>query len=155
MFLTEERLRMGREEISKGMVPGTVHSVVSNKEVVMHMVGRIGFMGLGIALAGCLTGAPVFAGDKPPKAPVEDGSKVMITSPKDGDKVSDSFELKYELTKGSQATHVHAYVDDEYQKGFSGALKGLSKGTHKVTVTGATKDHDPVMATHTVNVDVQ
>ena len=121
----------------------------------MHMVGRIGYMGIGIALAGCLIGAPVFAGDKPAKAPIEDGSKVMITSPKDGDKVSDSFELKYELTKGSQATHVHAYVDDEYQKGFAGALKGLSKGTHKVTVTGATKDHDPVMATHSVNVDVQ
>jgi hypothetical protein len=131
------------------------HSVVSNKEVVMHMVGRIRFMGLGIGLAVCLTGAPVFAGDKPAKALIEDGSKVMITSPKDGDKVSDTFALKYELTKGSQATHVHAYVDDEYQKGFSGALKGLSKGTHKVTVTGATKDHDPVMATHTVNIDVQ
>ena len=52
----------------------------------------------------------------------------MITSPKDGDKVSDSFELKYELTKGSQGTHVHAYVDDQYQKGFTGELKGLSKG---------------------------
>jgi len=155
MFLTEEWLRMGREEIPQGMVPGTVHSVVSNKEVVMHMVGRIGFMGLGIALAGCLTGAPVFAGDKPAKAPVEDGSKVMITSPKDGDKVSDTFEVKYDLTKGSQATHVHAYVDGEYQKGFSGEIKSLSKGTHKVTVTGATKDHDPVMATHSVTVDVQ
>src|SRR5580765_8152531 len=155
MFLTEEWLRAGRKEIPQGMVPGTVHSVVSNREVVMHMVGRIGFMGLGIALAGCLTGAPVFAGDKPAKAPVEDGSKVMITSPKDGDKVSDSFELKYELTKGSQATHVHAYVDDEYQKGFSGELKGLSRGTHKVTVTGATKDHDPVTATHSITVDVQ
>ena len=118
----------------------------------MHMVGRIGW---GIALAGCLTGAPVFAGDKPAKAPIEDGSKLMIMSPKDGDKVSDSFDLKYELTKGSQATHVHAYVDDEYQKGFAGSLKGLSKGTHKVTVTGATKDHDPVMATHSVNVEVQ
>jgi hypothetical protein len=137
------------------MVPGTVRSVVSNKEVVMHMVGRIGFMGLGIALAGCLTGAPVFAGDKPAKAPVEDGSKVMITSPKDGDKVSDTFEVKYDLTKGSQATHVHAYVDGEYQKGFSGEIKSLSKGPHKVTVTGATKDHDPVMATHTVNIEVQ
>jgi hypothetical protein len=155
VFLIEEWLRTGREEIPKGMVPGTVHSVVSNKEVVMHRVGRIGFMGLGIALAGCLTGAPVFAGDKPAKAPVEDGSKVMITSPKDGDKVSDSFELKYELTKGSQATHVHAYVDEQYQKGFAGEIKGLSKGTHKVTVTGATKDHDLVMATHTVNIDVQ
>jgi len=62
---------------------GTWHGSFSgsNKEVVMHRVGRIGFMGLGIALAGCLIGAPVFAGDKPAKAPVEDGSKVMITSP--------------------------------------------------------------------------
>ena len=121
----------------------------------MHVIGRIGLMGLGIAITGALAGAPVFAGDKPAKAPVADGSKVMITSPKDGDKVSDSFELKYELTKGSQATHVHAYVDEQYQKGFAGEIKGLSKGTHKVTVTGATKDHDPVMATHTVNIDVQ
>jgi hypothetical protein len=133
-----------------------VHVVDSNKEeVVMRMSGRIGFMGLGIALAGCLAMAPVFAGDKPAKAPVEDGSKVLITSPKDGDKVSDTFEVKYDLTKGSQATHVHAYVDDQYQKGFSGELKGLSRGTHKVTVTGATKDHDPVVATHSITVDVQ
>ena len=121
----------------------------------MHMVGRIGFMGLGIALAGCLTGAPVFAGDKPPKAPVEDGSKVMITSPKDGDKVSDSFELKYELTKGSQVTHVHVFVDDEYQKGFSGALKGLSKGTHEITVKAATKNHNLAPAMDTITVEVE
>ena len=121
----------------------------------MQMMGRIGFMGLGIALAGCLVWAPAFAGDKPAKPPVEDGSKLMITSPKDGDKVSDTFEVKYELTKGSQGTHVHAYVDDQYQKGFSGTLKGLSKGTHKITVTGATKDHDPVVASHTITVDVE
>lgn len=121
----------------------------------MRMIGRIGFMGLGIALAGSLAMVPVFAGDAPAKAPVEDGSKVMIMSPKDGDKVSDTFEVKYELTKGSQGTHVHAYVDDVYQKGFKGELKGLSKGTHKITVTGATKDHDPVMASHSVTVDVQ
>ena len=121
----------------------------------MYVMRRIGFMGLGIVLAGCLSGAPVFAGDKPAKPPVEDGSKVMIMSPKDGAKVSDSFELKYDLTKGSQATHVHAYVDDQYQKGFSGELKSLGKGTHKVTVTGATKDHDLVTATHSITVDVQ
>ena len=121
----------------------------------MHVMGRIGFMGLGVALVGCLSGAPVFAGDNPDKAPIEDGSKVMITSPKDGDKVSDSFELKYELTKGSQAAHVHAYVDDQYQKGFKGEIKGLSKGKHKVTVKGATKDHDLVTAAHSITVDVQ
>ena len=35
----------------------------------------------------------------------------MITSPKDRDKVTDTFEVQYNLTKGSQATHAHAYVD--------------------------------------------
>jgi hypothetical protein len=117
----------------------------------MHVMGRIGFMGLGIALAGCLSGAPVFAADKP----IEDGSKIMITSPKNGDKVSDSFELKYELTKGSQAVHAHVYVDNEYQKGFQGTFKGLSRGTHQITVTGATKDHALVAASQTITIEVQ
>ena len=31
----------------------------------MYLMRRIGFMGLGITLAGCLSGTPVFAGDKP------------------------------------------------------------------------------------------
>jgi hypothetical protein len=115
------------------------------------MMGRIGFMGLGIALVGCLGGVPVFAADKP----IEDGSKIMITSPKDGDKVSDSFELKYELTKGSQAAHAHVFVDNQYQKGFPGAFKGLSRGPHQITVTGATKDHALVTATHSIVVEVQ
>ncbi|THJ08998.1 MAG: hypothetical protein CAF43_013955 [Nitrospira sp. CG24C] len=117
----------------------------------MHVMGRIGFMGLGIALVSCLGGAPVFAADKP----IEDGSKIIITSPKAGDKVSDSFELKYELTKGSQAAHAHVFVDNEYQKGFQGTFKGLSRGTHQITVTGATKDHALVAASQTITVEVQ
>jgi len=122
----------------------------------MHVMGRIGFIGLGIALAGCLSGAPVFAEDKSAEKPlIEDGSKIMITSPKDGEEVDDSFELKYELTKGSQATHAHVYMDGQYQKGFPGTFKGLSKGDHKITVTGATKDHDLVTATHTIIVEVE
>jgi hypothetical protein len=134
------------------VVKCSVHSTGSNKEAVMHVMGRIGIMGLGIALVGCLSGAPVFAADKPP---IEDGSKIMITSPKDKDKVSDSFDLKYELTKGSQAAHAHVYLDKQYQKGFTGAFKGLSRGEHQITVTGATKDHDLVSATQTITVDVQ
>jgi hypothetical protein len=112
---------------------------------------HIGFMGLGIALLGALSGAPVFAADKP----MDDGSKIMITSPKDGDKVNDSFDLKFELTKGSQAAHAHVFVDNQYQKGFTGSLKGLAKGTHQITVTGATKDHALVAASQTITVDVQ
>ena len=122
----------------------------------MHVMGRIGFIGLGIALACCLRGAPVFAEDKSAEKPlIEDGSKIMITSPKDGDKVSDSFELKYELTKGSQAAHAHVYLDNQYQKGFPGSFKGLSKGKHQITVTGATKDHKLLTATQTITVEVQ
>ena len=121
----------------------------------MQMMGRIVFIGLGIALAGCLSGTPVFAEEKPAAKPVEDGTKILITSPKDGDEVDDTFELKYELTKGSQSTHVHVYVDGQYQKGFAGQLKGLSKGDHKITVKAATKDHDLVTASHTITVEVE
>ena len=117
----------------------------------MQIMRRFGIIGLGIALVGGLSGAPVFAADKP----MEDGSKIMITSPKNGDKVGDSFELKYELTKGSQAAHAHVFVDNEYQKGFTGSFKGLAKGSHQITVTGATKDHALVAASHTITVDVQ
>ncbi len=117
----------------------------------MHVMGRIGFMGLGVALVGCLSGTPVFAADQP----IKDGSKIVITSPKDGDKVSDSFELKYELTKGSEAAHAHVYLDNQYQKGFPGSFKGLTKGKHQVTVTGATNDHKLVSATQTITVEVQ
>ena len=117
----------------------------------MHLMGRIGFMGLGIALVGCLSGAPVFAADKP----VKDGSKIMITSPKDGDTVSDSFDLKYEFTKGSQAVHAHVFLDNEYQRGFTGAFKGLSRGTHQITVTGATEDHALDSATQTITIEVE
>ena len=117
----------------------------------MHVMKSIGFVGLGIALVGALSGAPVFAADKP----VEDGSKIVITAPKDGDTVDDSFELKYDLTKGSQAAHAHVYLDDQYQKGFGGTFKGVPKGKHKVTVTAATKDHALLTATQSINVEVQ
>ena len=117
----------------------------------MHVMGRIGFIGLGIALVGCLSETPVFAADKP----IENGPKIVITFPKDGDKVSDNFELKYELTKGAQVGHVHVYVDNEYQRGFQGTVKGLSRGEHQITVKTTSKDHSSVTATHTITVDVQ
>src|SRR4029078_13399853 len=137
------------------MVSCNIDSAASNKEVAMSVMGRIGIMGLGIVLAGYLSGAPVFAEDKPTKPPIEDGSKIIITSPKDGDEVDDTFELKYELTKGSQATHVHVYVDGQDQKGCAGQLNGLSKGDHKITVKAATNDHDLVTASHTITVEVE
>lgn len=120
----------------------------------MDIVKHVGFMGLGVALVGCLSGATVFAADKHDKH-IADGSKILITSPKDGDKVGDSFELKFELSKGSHGGHAHVFVDNEYQRGFHGTIKGLSKGEHQITVKAADKDHANVAATHTITVDVQ
>jgi hypothetical protein len=47
------------------------------------------------------------------------------------------------------------FVDNEYQRGFHGTIKGLSKGEHQITVKAANKDHASVAATHTITVDVQ
>src|ERR1043166_2382253 len=73
-----------REDIPQRTVRCSCHSVGSHKEVAMYVMGRIGIMGLGIVLAGYLSGGPVFAENKPTKPPIEDGSRVIITSPKEG-----------------------------------------------------------------------
>ncbi len=117
----------------------------------MRTFTRIGLSGLVISAVAYLGGAPLYAAGQA----ADDGSKIMITSPKNGAKVSDSFELKYDLVKGSQAAHAHVFLDNEYQKGFNGTFKGVSRGKHQITVTGATMDHDLVAATHTITVDVQ
>jgi len=117
----------------------------------MHVMRYVASIGVGVILTGYLSGAPVFAADKP----IEDGSKIVITSPRTGDIVTENVELTYQLTKGSQAVHVHVFVDNKYQKGFSGTIEGLSKGQHKITVTGATKDHNLVAASQTITVHVQ
>jgi hypothetical protein len=90
----------------------------------------------------------------PAIADVDDGSKIKIISPKDGAQVGDTFELKYELTKGSQAAHGHVYLDGEPQKKFPGTFKGLSKGKHEIKVQAATHDHDHLAATDTITVEV-
>ena len=118
----------------------------------MRVTKRLGCIAVGILWAGLFSGVPVIAGD----TPMNDGSKVTIISPKDGDQVSDSFELKYRLSKELKGAHAHAhvYVDDVYQKGFKGTVKGLDRGTHKITVAASSKDHDLLEASHTITVEV-
>jgi hypothetical protein len=38
---------------------------------------------------------------------------------------------------------------------FGGSVKGLSRGPHQITVTGATKDHALVAASQSITVEVQ
>ncbi len=103
-----------------------------------------------VLIAVCLT-----IPSTPALADFDDGSKISITSPKDGAIVGDTFELTYELVKGSQAAHGHVYLDGEPQKKFPGTFKGLSKGKHEIKVQAATHDHDYLAATDSISVTVQ
>ena len=89
-------------------------------------------------------------------AATDDGSKITIKSPAAGAKVGKDIELDYELTKGSQATHAHCFVDGEYQKGWDKkTVKGMTPGTHEIKVVAADKDHQTLAAEATVKVEVQ
>jgi hypothetical protein len=89
-------------------------------------------------------------------AATDDGSKITITSPASGAKVSKDVELVYELTKGNQATHAHCFVDGEYQKGWDKkTVKGMSPGTHEIKLVAADKDHQTLAAEASVKVEVQ
>lgn len=91
----------------------------------------------------------------PALAAEDDGSKITITAPKSGDTVGDTFNLTYDLVKGSKAAHAHVYLDGKYQKGFDGTFNGVSKGKHEITVTAATQDHKMLAATQTITVEVK
>ena len=89
-------------------------------------------------------------------AATDDGSQVKITSPAAGAVVKGGdVEIKYELTKGSKATHVHCFVDGEYQKGWKGTVKGMPPGTREIKLVAADKDHETLAAESSVKVEVQ
>ncbi|MCP9465280.1 MAG: hypothetical protein NNA25_10870 [Nitrospira sp.] len=109
--------------------------------------------GLGVAMA--ITGLLTLASGVSAWAAKDDGSKVIIKSPTQGAKVGSDVEIVYELIKGSEATHAHCFVDGEYQKGWKGTVKGLSRGTHEIKVVAADKDHQALAAEASVIVEVE
>src|SRR3989442_15789398 len=85
----------------------------------------------------------------------DDGSTITITSPKDGDMGGETFELKYELVKGSKAAHAHVYLDGKYQKGFDGTFTGVPKAKHEIKGAAATGKYDVLAASQTITVEVR
>src|SRR2546425_6552318 len=84
----------------------------------------------------------VQGGISPALAAEDDGSTITIMSPKDGDMVGDTFELKYELVKGSKAAHAHVYLDGKYQKGFDGTFTAVAPAKEQKNNTEDTRrDH--------------
>lgn len=83
-------------------------------------------------------------------------AQIKILSPAPGAVIKgDSVEVRYELAKGVHATHVHCYVDGEYQRGFSGVVKGLARGTHEIKVVAASHDHEAMAAEARVTIEVE
>ena len=86
----------------------------------------------------------------------EDGSRLTIVSPTEGTVIKgNSVEVRYRLSKGAEATHIHCYVDGEYQKGFKGVVKGLARGSHEIKVVAASHDHDALDAEAVVTIEVE
>ena len=84
-----------------------------------------------------------------------DGSILTIVSPKNGEVVGEQVKITYELKKGTQGDHVHAYVDGKYQKGFEGTLMGLTPGMHKITLKVANSDHDVLATSDSIEIEVK
>ncbi|MBY0249452.1 MAG: hypothetical protein K2Q17_17495 [Nitrospiraceae bacterium] len=83
-------------------------------------------------------------------------AQIKILSPAPGAIIKGDFvEVRYELAKGVDATHVHCYVDGEYQRGFSGIVKGLARGTHEIKVVAASHDHEATAAEARVTIEVE
>jgi hypothetical protein len=83
-------------------------------------------------------------------------AQIRILSPSQGAIIKgDSVEVRYELAKGVDATHIHCYVDGEYQRGFSGVVKGLARGTHEIKVVAVGHDHEATVAEARVTIEVE
>lgn len=110
---------------------------------------RIGLMSVLVGLLSLGAGADGWAAD-------DDGSRIAIVSPTSGAVIKgDSVEVRYKLSKGAEATHIHCYVDGEYQKGFKGVVKGLARGSHEIKLVAAGHDHDALSAEAAVMIEVE
>ncbi|ODT43838.1 MAG: hypothetical protein ABS70_07000 [Nitrospira sp. SCN 59-13] len=85
----------------------------------------------------------------------ENVTTINILSPRNGDSVPDTFQIKYEILNAPEGNHAHVYLDGTYQKGFKGTFTQVPKGEHTITVKIADHDHkDAGTATDSVTVKV-
>lgn len=86
----------------------------------------------------------------------DDGSRVTILAPQNGETLSSGdIDVKFELRKGSQTYHAHVFVDGQYRTAFQIPLMGLKPRTHEIRVVAATADHRLLQASDRVRFDVR
>lgn len=84
---------------------------------------------------------------------------VAIVSPKPNGVVGSDVTVTWIQEKAGRADHVHVFVDRGQMKpvktGTSTVIKGLSKGTHEITVQAYSSEHEPLDAKASVTVKVE
>lgn len=84
---------------------------------------------------------------------------VTIVAPKPNDVVGSNVTVTWVQEKAGRADHVHVFVDRGQMKpvktGTSTVIKGLSKGSHEITVQAYSSDHEPLDAKASVTVKVE
>lgn len=110
---------------------------------------RTGLMLVFVGLLSLGTGVTGWTSD-------DQSSRLTIVSPPQGAVIKgDSVEVRYKLSKSTEATHIHCYVDGEYQKGFKGVVKGLTRGSHEIKLVAASHDHDASGFEAAVTIEVE
>ncbi|MDC8446797.1 MAG: hypothetical protein LV473_00410 [Nitrospira sp.] len=110
---------------------------------------RVGLMFMLVGLLSLGTGVTGWTAD-------DQGGRLTIVSPTQGAVIKgDSVQVRYKLTNGTEATHIHCYVDGEYQKGFKGVVKGLTRGPHEIKLVAASHDHDALGVEAAVTIEVE
>lgn len=89
------------------------------------------------------------------------GAKVKILSPRNGKMITGStVDVHFKMTKGAVGSHVHAYIDDKFEKMLHpnerghegsheghGALTDIQPGQHTLTLIVVAEDHQMLNAT--------
>lgn len=84
---------------------------------------------------------------------------VSIVAPRVNEVVGSNVTVTWLQEKAGRADHVHVFVDSGRMKpvktGTSTVIKGLSKGTHEITVQAYSSEHEPLDAKASVTVKVE
>lgn len=84
---------------------------------------------------------------------------VTILAPKPNEIVKGDVTVTWNQEKAGRADHVHVFIDRGGMKpvktGTSIVLKGLTKGTHEITVQAYSSEHEPLDAKASVTVKVE
>jgi hypothetical protein len=84
-----------------------------------------------------------------------ENTTVTILSPHDGETVTDTFILTYEILNGRKENHPQIFLDGLYLKEFDGTFVHLPNGEHTITVKVDGQDpHGTEHASDTIKIRV-